>query len=90
MKGNRTLKYFLWDDNGPINYEFGLKHTISQNLSNIYHPTNGIFIAPRLKMIQWKYFHGPNPYKFILDKISSIDIDDKYDYEIAKCLFNSI
>lgn len=82
------LKLFLWDDCGPINYEFGLKHVISQNLPNIYRPTNGIFIAPRLKMIEWKYFHGNNPYKFILDKKSSIDIDDAFDMECAKAYYN--
>ena len=78
------LKLFLWDDNGPINYELGLKHVLSQNLPNIYRPTNGIFIAPRSKMIEWKYFHGPNPYKFIIDKAHAVDIDDELDLEAAK------
>lgn len=83
------LKYYLWNDNGPINYEFGIKHTLSQDLPNIYHPTNGIFIAPRLKMIEWKYFHGQNPYKFIIDKKQAIDIDDEIDFKIAELLLNT-
>ena len=84
------LKLFLWDNNGPINYEFGLKHVTSQNLPDIYRPTNGIFIAPRIKMMEWKYFHGKNPYKFIMDKKSSIDIDDALDLECAKTYLNLI
>lgn len=78
------LKLFLWNDNGPINYELGTKHVISQNLPNIYRPTNGIFIAPREKMIEWKYFHGKNPYKYILDKMAAVDIDDGLDLACAK------
>ncbi|MHB9294217.1 hypothetical protein Holit_03343 [Hollandina sp. SP2] len=35
-------------------------------------------------MIKWKYFHGHHPYKYIMDKRSSIDIDDIYDMECAK------
>ena len=82
------LKIFLWNDNGPINYKLFDKHVLSQNLPNIYRPTNGIFIAPRLKMIEWKYFHGQNPYKFILDKKSSVDIDDELDLACARAYLN--
>lgn len=80
----QILKIFLWNDNGPINYELGLKHVPSQQLPNIYQMINGMFIAPRSKMIEWKYFHGPNPYKFIIDKAHAIDIDDELDLEAAK------
>ena len=82
------LKIYLWNDNGPINYKLFDKHVLSQNLPNIYRPTNGIFIAPRLKMIEWKYFHGQNPYKFILDKKSSVDIDDELDLACARAYLN--
>ena len=79
-----VLKLFLWNDAGPINYKLGLSHVLSQNLPNIYRPTNGIFIAPRQKMIDWKYFHGPNPYKYVLDKKTAVDIDDGLDLACAK------
>jgi N-acylneuraminate cytidylyltransferase len=39
-------------------------------------------------MIEWKYHNGPNPYKFILDKKASIDIDDIYDLECARAWMN--
>lgn len=35
-------------------------------------------------MMEWKYFHGPNPYKFIMDKLHSVDIDDEPDLICAK------
>lgn len=46
--------------------------------------TDGILLAPRKRMIEWNYFHGPNPYKYILDKRTSLDIDDGLDLVCAR------
>lgn len=78
------FKRYLWDDNGPLNYELGLRHVPSQQLKPLYYVTDGILIAPRNKMIEWKYFHGTNPYRYILDKRTSIDIDDGLDLACAR------
>lgn len=78
------FKRYLWDDNGPVNYELGLKHVPSQQLPPLYFCTDGILIAPREKMIEWHYFHGTNPYRYILDKRTSIDIDDGLDLACAR------
>lgn len=82
-----ALRLFLWDDSGPINYGLGPAHVLSQNLPNLYRPTNGIFIAPRKKMVEWRYFCGPNPYKFILDKRAAVDIDDGLDMLCAQAWY---
>ena len=78
------FRRYLWDENGPVNYELGIKHVPSQQLSPMYFCTDGILIAPRSKMIEWKYFHGSNPYRYILDKRTSIDIDDGLDLMCAR------
>ena len=78
------FRRYLWDDNGPVNYELGIKHVPSQQLPPLYFVTDGILLAPREKMIEWKYFHGSNPYRFILDKRTSIDIDDGLDLACAR------
>lgn len=78
------IKRHLWNDNGPLNYKLGLSHVISQDLPNIYVMTFGISIAPRKKMIEWNYLHGNNPYKFVLEKRESIDIDDGLDLAVAR------
>ena len=78
------FKRYLWDDNGPVNYELGIKHVPSQQLPPLYFVTDGILLAPRKKMIEWKYFHGSNPYRYILDKRTSIDIDDGLDLACAR------
>lgn len=79
-----AFKRYLWDSSGPINYELGVKHVPSQQLPELHIVTDGILIAPRLKMIEWSYFHGPNPYRFVLDKRAGIDIDDGLDLACAR------
>lgn len=78
------FRRYLWDDNGPVNYELGIKHVPSQQLKPLYFCTDGILLAPRKKMIVWKYFHGTNPYRYILDKRTSVDIDDGLDLACAR------
>lgn len=78
------FKRYLWDEYGPVNYELGIKHVPSQQLPPLYFVTDGILLAPRKKMIEWKYFHGSNPCRFILDKRTSIDIDDGLDLACAR------
>lgn len=78
------IKRYLWNEDGPINYELGIKHIPSQQLPEMYIVTDGILLSPRKKMIEWSYFHGPNPYKFIIDKRSAIDIDDGLDLACAR------
>jgi N-acylneuraminate cytidylyltransferase len=78
------FKRYIWNEKGPLNYELGIKHLPSQQLEQLYFVTDGILIAPRLKMIEWNYFHGGNPKKFKLDKVKCIDIDDKLDLLVAE------
>jgi CMP-N-acetylneuraminic acid synthetase len=78
------FKRYIWNEFGPLNYKLGKEHVPSQELEQLYFVTDGILIAPRTKMIEWSYFHGTNPTKFILDKIKCVDIDDKLDLEVAK------
>ena len=79
-----VIKRYLWDEKGPLNYELGLKHVPSQQLPPLYIVTDGIVMAPRLDMIRWSYFHGPHPYRFIVDKRSGADVDDGLDLAVAR------
>lgn len=78
------FKRYLWDDNGPINYKLGKAHVPSQQLPSLYFVTDGILMAPRLKMIEWNYFHGSSPLKFPISKRESVDIDDGLDLAVAR------
>lgn len=79
-----SFKRYIWNENGPLNYELGLKHVPSQQLPTLYFVTDGILIAPRKKMIEWAYFHGRNPYKFLVNKRTGCDIDDGLDLACAR------
>jgi len=79
-----VFKRYLWNDDGPINYKLGKGHVPSQQLPSLYFVTDGILLAPREKMIQWHYFHGPNPKKFPVSKREGVDIDDGLDLAVAR------
>lgn len=81
-------KSYYMDENGPINFEVGLKHKNSEYLKPIYHFTNGINICPKKKLKEWHYNYGPNPYRLEVNKREAVDIDDMYDYVCAKAMFN--
>ena len=80
------FKHFMWDDEKPLNYELGDKQVPSQQLPNYYVVTNGILISPRESTVKWKYTYGRNPYKFMIDKFATVDIDDEVDLKIAETL----
>jgi len=82
------IKRYMWDENGPINYQLGTAHIPSQQLPAVYLPTFGVTLAPRQKMIEWNYFHGVRPYKYMISQKESIDIDDELDMMIARSIYN--
>lgn len=82
----QKLNRFVMDKNGPVNYQKGLKHKNSEQLDDLLLFTNGVVIAPREKMIEWKYTWGNVPFMLEIDKKTGIDISDQYDYEVAKFL----
>lgn len=79
-----SFKRYIWNEDGPLNYELGLKHVPSQKLPTLYFVTDGILLAPREKMIEWSYFHGRHPYKYLVDKRTGCDIDDGLDLACAR------
>lgn len=79
---------YYMNDEGPINFEVGLKHQNSEYLKPIYHFTNGINICPREKLAEWHYNYGPNPFRMEVDKRAAVDIDDIYDYICAKAMLD--
>ena len=79
---------YTWDKNGPVNYVLGKGHIPSQELEPTYTPTFGIGLMPRLDMIKHTYLHGPQPYRYLLSKIESVDIDDELDLVQAKAFYN--
>ena len=78
------LHEYLWDTSGPLNYALGRGHVPSQQLPELYRATFGVFVAERLSMVEWEYVHGPNPYRMVLGKRESVDVDDGLDLLCAR------
>ena len=51
-----------------------------------YTPNGAIFIAKPQAYLDQKHFFGAKSIAYIMDKYSSIDIDDRIDYELAKII----
>lgn len=81
-------KSYYMDEKGPLNFKMGLEHKNSEFLNPIYHFTNGINICPKVKLAEWHYNYGPNPYRMEVNKREAADIDDIYDYVCAKAMLN--
>ncbi|WP_332628495.1 cytidylyltransferase domain-containing protein [Halalkalibacter flavus] len=77
------VKDYLWNANGPLNYQADKNHTISQDLPDIYRVTNGLYMRDKETTLEEGYFLGKDPYKHVVGKLSGIDIDEMEDYEMA-------
>ena len=83
-----AFQKFVLSEKGPLNYQHGKKHVPSQQLEKWYFKTNGIMIAPRIKMVEWQYLYGPNSFLFEIDKIYCVDVDDELDLAQAETWYN--
>jgi CMP-N-acetylneuraminic acid synthetase len=81
---------YLWGADAPVNFTPGRGHVPSQQLPELYRATFGILLAPRTSMVQWNYYHGPNPYRMVLSKRESADIDDELDLLCARAWIDAI
>lgn len=78
---------FLWKDGKPFNYKLdNIPRT--QDLPAIYKETSGFYIFKRDVITENNRRIGDKPYIVEIDKIESVDIDDKEDFIIADAIFN--
>jgi N-acylneuraminate cytidylyltransferase len=84
----QKYQHYLLDENGPLNFEMGLKHKNSEHLPVLHFFTNGINIAPKESMKKWRYNFGPKAYRLEISKKEAVDIDDIYDLECARVWLN--
>ena len=84
-----VCKEFLWDKKKPINYNIK-KQPRSQDLDKVYIFNPAISIIKKNKLIEFQNVIGRKPFKFIISKPESIDVDTIYDYELAKIFFKGL
>ena len=77
---------FLWGKNKPINYKLD-KQPMSQNLGGVFKHIPAISIMSKKKIIKFRNVLGKKPYKMILKKPESFDIDTIYDFKISELYY---
>lgn len=80
--------HYLLDANmKPYTFKWGPDHKNSQDLDKLYFFTDGIQLAPKASMREWKYYFGHNPYGMEVDLKTSTDVDTIFDYLLARMQF---
>lgn len=80
------FQHYLLNSKGPMNFEIGDKHVNSQMLPELYLFTNGIIIRPLNDILKQGSNFGYKSFYYEVPYEKSIDIDTKWDYEIAKMI----
>jgi CMP-N-acetylneuraminic acid synthetase len=78
---------FLWDENGPINYDRTLeKWPRTQTIKPLYEINSAVFLSSSENYYNLNDRIGEKPFLYVLDKIQSFDIDWEEDYKIAEMI----
>ena len=70
----------------PLNYSWGPWHKYSQYLDKYFYITGALFMSSKAEMVKNRYVISKNPFLFEVTPYESIDIDNEYDFELAKIL----
>ena len=91
LAGVRKFLNFLWDPEKVdiINRKGNLKWPQTQDLKELYEINNSCFIAPRKSFIEGNRL-GNRPILFEMNKLSSLDVDDREDFKIAEAVYDKI
>lgn len=85
------IQTFIWDDNGPINYQRSVeKWPRTQTLPCWYEINSALFIAP---IITYRNIHdriGRYPVLFPLDYPASVDIDTIDQFRLAESIWKGM
>jgi len=78
---------FLWQDEKPMNYDCSKeKWPRTQTLKPVHEVNSGVFLASSQVYRELNDRIGERPYLYILDKLTSHDIDWPEDFLIAECM----
>lgn len=77
------IQTFTWFINKPINYDFN-NVVRTQDIEPIYWETSAFYIFEKEILDKHNRRIGFNPYIVETNRIESIDIDEKEDYDLAK------
>ena len=81
---NYTLEYLMQANGKKIKLDNTLKHIRRQEAEKRYYPNGAIYIASKIIFLTHKSFFTNNTHYYLMDPISSIDIDNEYDLEVVR------
>ena len=85
-----TLNEFVVNEKKkPVNYSWGPWHQYSQNLEKLYTITGTMFASKKINFLNNRYVISKNPHFYQISRYESLDIDDNYDFELAKLLIKN-
>jgi CMP-N-acetylneuraminic acid synthetase len=85
-----TFNEFIVNENKkPINYSWGPWHQYSQKLEKLYTITGTMFATKKINFLKNRYVISNNPYFYEISRYESLDIDDNYDFELARLLIKN-
>jgi CMP-N,N'-diacetyllegionaminic acid synthase len=82
----RRLYEHIWDEKGPVNYGLGAAHRNTQDVDPLWVVTYGFLIMAREEIVRREYYIGDRPYRYEVDKIAAVDVDDEEDFLLAEYL----
>ena len=82
-------EFIVSENKKPINYSWGPWHQYSQYLEQLYTVTGSMFVAKKNEFLKNRYVISKQPSYYEISRYESLDIDDAYDFELAKILMKN-
>jgi CMP-N-acetylneuraminic acid synthetase len=79
-----AMQKFAWFNEIPLNYRLSESLPRTQDLQPLIIEQSGIYVFSRVKFLENLSRIGNNPYIHIVSEFEGLDIDDEFDYKIAK------
>ena len=79
--------YFLNADKLPMNFQYGVWASYSQNIRAIYQMNCALWLAKKKSMIQNRFQIGDNPFYMETTVTEGVDIDTMEEFELAQMLY---
>ena len=77
-------QYFFKGKRGKLKIDETLNHLRRQTSDKRYYPNGAIYIASKNHILTHKSFFTNSTHYYLMDPISSIDIDNEYDLEVVR------
>lgn len=85
---NFNPNYFFRHNNSYLSIDKTIKHSSRQDSEKRVYPNGAIYITSKKSLLKHQSFFSKKTAFYVMDKISSIDIDDLDDLKLANCLIN--